>query len=146
MASQTPRLSLSLSYPPFYDESSFGIYEKVLGGKVTYLPHFDPNCKDFIKKLLTADRTKRLGSLRNDTMDVKRHRWFKGINWETALLGDLPPPIVPDVQGSDDTRNFDTYPELTDEEDIPLEDPFKSLFEDFDCDTSLSRRPFPNLR
>ena len=39
--------------------------------------HIEPNAKDFIKRLLVLDRSKRLGSLKNGVDDVKRHRWFK---------------------------------------------------------------------
>ena len=51
-------------YPPFYDDNPFGIYEKILAGKINFPTYFDENAKDLIKKLLTADRTKRLGNLR----------------------------------------------------------------------------------
>ena len=51
-------------YPPFYDDNPFGIYEKILAAKVVFPSHFDENAKDLIKKLLTSDRTKRLGNLR----------------------------------------------------------------------------------
>lgn len=60
-------LSLSLllySFPPFFDDHPFGIYEKILAGKIGYPPHFDANAKDLIKRLLTNDRTKRLGNLK----------------------------------------------------------------------------------
>lgn len=48
-------------YPPFYDENPFGIYQKILQGKIEYPRHFDSKAKDLIKKLLVADRSKRLG-------------------------------------------------------------------------------------
>jgi protein kinase X len=48
-------------YPPFYDESQFQIYQKILLGKVEYPRHFDSNAKDLIRKLLQPDRCKRLG-------------------------------------------------------------------------------------
>jgi serine/threonine protein kinase len=51
-------------YPPFYDEHPFGIYEKILAGKIVFPTTMDPNAKDLIKKLLTADRTKRIGNLK----------------------------------------------------------------------------------
>lgn len=38
-------------YPPFYDESPFGIYQKILAGRVEYPRHIDPKAKDAIKKL-----------------------------------------------------------------------------------------------
>lgn len=32
-------------YPPFYDENPFGIYQKILAGKIDFPKHFDPNAK-----------------------------------------------------------------------------------------------------
>lgn len=52
------------SYPPFFDDNSFGIYEKILMGKVQFTAHFDPLAKDLLKRLLVSDRTKRLGNLK----------------------------------------------------------------------------------
>ena len=51
-------------YPPFYDEDPLGIYQKILEGKLKFPWHFDRHSKDLIKKLLTADLTKRLGNLK----------------------------------------------------------------------------------
>lgn len=51
-------------YPPFYDDNPFGIYEKILGGKIEWVKHLDPVAKDLIKKLLVPDRTKRLGNMK----------------------------------------------------------------------------------
>jgi protein kinase X len=51
-------------YPPFYDEDPLGIYQKILEGKIKFPWHFDRHGKDLIKKLLTADLTKRLGNMK----------------------------------------------------------------------------------
>jgi serine/threonine protein kinase len=51
-------------YPPFYDDNPFGIYEKILAGRVDWPRHLDPVAKDLIKKLLIHDRTKRLGNMK----------------------------------------------------------------------------------
>lgn len=51
-------------YPPFYDDNPFGIYEKILSGKIEWPRHLDPVAKDIIKKLLVQDRTKRLGNMK----------------------------------------------------------------------------------
>jgi len=34
-----------------------------------------------IRRLLTADRTRRLGNMKNGADDVKRHAWFHSIEW-----------------------------------------------------------------
>ncbi|XP_034481639.1 cAMP-dependent protein kinase catalytic subunit 3 [Drosophila innubila] len=100
-----------VGYPPFYDEQPFGIYEKILSGKIEWERHMDPIAKDLIKKLLVNDRTKRLGNMKNGADDVKRHRWFKNLNWNDVYNKKLKPPIMPDVHHDGDTKNFDDYPE-----------------------------------
>lgn len=51
-------------YPPFFDDNPFGIYEKILAGKIEWPRHMDPIDKDLVKKLLVQDRTKRLGNMK----------------------------------------------------------------------------------
>ncbi|KAI8427675.1 hypothetical protein MSG28_002139 [Choristoneura fumiferana] len=134
-----------VGYPPFYDENPFGIYEKILNGRVEWPRHLDPIAKDVIKKLLVQDRTKRLGNMKaavvtctttpNDlnqplgdsaltgllsrlkyrkqcgSEDVKRHRWFKNIDWADVFMKKMQPPIMPTVSYEGDTSNFDEYTE-----------------------------------
>ena len=73
-------------YPPFFDDNPFGIYEKILGGRIEWPKHMDPIAKDLVKKLLVADRTKRLGNMRQGAEDVKRHRWFKLVEWLLVII------------------------------------------------------------
>lgn len=56
-----------VGYPPFYDNNPFGIYEKILSGKVDWARHLDLVAKDLIKRLLVPDRTKRLGNMKVST-------------------------------------------------------------------------------
>ncbi|XP_060583596.1 cAMP-dependent protein kinase catalytic subunit PRKX-like isoform X3 [Ruditapes philippinarum] len=100
-----------VGFPPFFDDQPFGIYEKILSGKIDWPRHLDPVVKDLIKKLLVPDRTKRLGNMKNGAEDVKKHKWFKSIEWEDVLARKLTPPIIPKVAHEGDTKNFDTYPE-----------------------------------
>lgn len=51
-------------HPPFFDSNPFGIYEKILAGKIEWSRLLDPVAKDLIKKLLVQDRTKRLGNMK----------------------------------------------------------------------------------
>ncbi|CAG2069192.1 unnamed protein product, partial [Timema podura] len=67
----------------------------------------------------------------NGADDVKRHRWFKGIEWQDVYNKKLKPPIVPRVTYEGDTRNFDDYPE-TDWKSAPTVGEIEQkLFEDF---------------
>ena len=53
--------------------------------------------QDLIKKLLTADLTKRLGNLKAGADDVKKHKWFTACtpptNFEALLAGKGEAPI-----------------------------------------------------
>jgi serine/threonine protein kinase len=104
-------------------------------GKIQFPSHFDPAAKDLIKKLLTADRTRRLGNLKNGAEDVKRHKFFKGIDWHNITNPNNPTPIVPEVTFEGDTQNFEVYPEPSeDEETAPAtssSEDYKDLFADF---------------
>ena len=51
-------------FPPFSDQNPFAIYEKILSGRIDYPKHLDGVAKDLIKKLLTHDRTRRLGNMK----------------------------------------------------------------------------------
>jgi len=51
-------------YPPFFDDTPFGIYEKILAGRIEFPKYFDAAAIDLISQLLTRDRTRRLGNLK----------------------------------------------------------------------------------
>jgi hypothetical protein len=42
---------------------------------------------------------------------VKRHRWFKSIDWEEVYYKKMKAPIVPTVAYEGDPKNYDDYPE-----------------------------------
>ncbi|KAJ1929206.1 cAMP-dependent protein kinase catalytic subunit [Tieghemiomyces parasiticus] len=119
-------------YPPFFDDNPFGIYEKILAGRITFPSHFDASAKDLIRQLLTADRTKRLGNLRNGALDIKQHPWFQAVDWEALMARTTDAPIVPPYKHVGDTSNFDRYPEPPRETHLQSDvDPYRSLFLDF---------------
>ena len=82
-------------YPPFYDENPFGIYQKILAGRIDFSHGFDEKAKSLIKKLLCADRTKRYGCLKRGAADVKDHKFFNSFNWEDCRARkDAPPATI----------------------------------------------------
>mmetsp|Transcript_52570 Transcript_52570/g.128467 ORF Transcript_52570/g.128467 Transcript_52570/m.128467 type:complete len:350 (-) Transcript_52570:50-1099(-) len=120
-------------YPPFYDENPFGIYQKILLGRTEYPRHFDQHAKDLIRRLLQTDRSKRYGNLKGGADDVRKHKWFKGLDFDLLLKRQSPPPIVPEVRHPADTRNFESYPDSVDDGHPPplIDDTANELFEDF---------------
>ncbi|XP_076453547.1 cAMP-dependent protein kinase catalytic subunit PRKX-like [Babylonia areolata] len=120
-----------VGYPPFYADNPFGIYEKILAGKVEWPKYIDLVAKDLIKKLLVQDRTRRLGNMKNGADDIKRHKWFKSVDWESVVAKKLQAPIVPKVSHAGDTSNFETYEEGDWKKTPPATDKDLELFADF---------------
>eukprot|EP00742_Colponemidia_sp_Colp-10_P000759 GILJ01000825.1.p1 GENE.GILJ01000825.1~~GILJ01000825.1.p1 ORF type:complete len:330 (-),score=65.08 GILJ01000825.1:191-1180(-) len=100
-----------VGYPPFVDDDPMGIYQKILDGKIVFPRYFDKHAKSLVKKLLTADLTKRYGNLKAGVDDIKRHKWFIGLDWEELLRKDIPAPYKPIVKSLTDTSNFEEYPD-----------------------------------
>nr|CCA19967.1 cAMPdependent protein kinase catalytic subunit putat [Albugo laibachii Nc14] len=119
-------------YPPFYDENPFGIYQKILNGKIEFPKHMDSKAKDLIKKLLSHDRTKRLGCLRNGSEDVRKHKYFAKVNWEAVYNKTESPPYVPQISGPGDHQHFDEYPDSPTDDATPLFGEDKACFDIFD--------------
>jgi len=130
-----------VGYPPFFDDNPFGIYEKILSGKIEWPKHLDPVARDLIKKLLVQDRSKRIGNMKNGAADVKNHRWFRNINWNDVYNKQLDPPTVPRIRHTGDTRNFFEYPEQSWQEwfenaqQVPLQPKFEHEGDSSNFDT-----------
>eukprot|EP01060_Flectonema_neradi_P006248 TRINITY_DN1418_c0_g3_i2.p1 TRINITY_DN1418_c0_g3~~TRINITY_DN1418_c0_g3_i2.p1 ORF type:complete len:369 (+),score=72.61 TRINITY_DN1418_c0_g3_i2:117-1109(+) len=118
-------------YPPFFDDSPFRIYEKILEGRVQFPNWFDSRAKDLIRQLLQIDHTKRLGTLKGGSQDVKTHPYFKGANWEKLLALQYPAPIPIKTKGAGDTSNFERYPESKEDRSAPLTKEQQQMFVDF---------------
>jgi len=119
-------------YPPFYDENPFGIYQKILQGKVEFPRQFDQKAKDIIKRLLTNAKDKRLGNMKKGADDIKNHKWFAKTDWDATFSCSLPAPFIPDVSGENDTHNFDPYPDSVDDLATNLSQKDKDRFVAFD--------------
>lgn len=119
-------------YPPFYDEDPLGIYQKILEGKVKYPWHFDRHSKDAIKKLLTADLTKRLGNLKRGADDVKQCKWLAPMEFEKIKNREVVPPIVISVDPNNITSNFESYPDSVEDRQCLISKSDQEMFKDFE--------------
>lgn len=115
-----------VGYPPFVDEDPMGIYQKILSGKIVFPKLFDKNAKSLVKKLLTAELSKRYGNLKNGVDDIKFHKWFKECAWEDLLEKRMAPPWKPTIKSETDTSNFEEYPDSDEQPPVvsAKQDPF----------------------
>lgn len=126
--------------PPFYDENTSNMYERVLNAPVEFPDDIviSRQAKNFIMKLLAKNPAQRLGSGPKGLEEIKAHPFFAGINWDDVFNKKTTPEWKPRLRGADDTSQFDD--EFTDEpagvsyEDasvVPKE--AKIVFEGFTC-------------
>ncbi|KAH9441463.1 hypothetical protein Pst134EB_030132 [Puccinia striiformis f. sp. tritici] len=105
-------------HPPFFNPDCsagpFEIYEKILAAELHFPPtgNFDHHSIDLISRLLTVDRSKRLGNLKAGIQDIKNHPWFRGVDWDLLSKQIIPAPILPKLSNPGDPSNFDRYPNV----------------------------------
>jgi len=97
---------LNAGIDPFTADDPMDIYRKILKGKIRFPKNFDQNARSIVKHLLEADLSKRYGNLKNGANDIKNHRWFGQIDWNSLLAKKIPVPYKPKVKAPNDTSNF----------------------------------------
>ncbi|XP_065644086.1 cAMP-dependent protein kinase catalytic subunit PRKX isoform X3 [Hydra vulgaris] len=95
---------------PFIDDHPFGLYEKILDCKVTWPDDLKSSVsKDFISKLIVADRSIRLGKGKHGFEAIKAHCWFDQIDWNRVIQQKYRTPFQPVLRSDHDTSNFDEF-------------------------------------
>lgn len=101
--------------PPFNDDTPEKIFENISNLRVEWdqisIGYEDdqmtPQAADLIKRLLTLDPEKRLGSKSVD--EIKNHMFFQGINWNYLIKSE--PPIIPEIIVEEEKKNKDEISE-----------------------------------
>lgn len=112
--------------PPFRGNNHAKIQENIVKQKLI-LPYFlGPDAKDLLTRLLRKDPNKRLGAVMpKDLLTMKKHRFFRKIDWKKLAAREVEPPIQPMITDPELAENF--APEFTDLSLSPVltcKDPF----------------------
>lgn len=92
--------------PPFGGGSWTKIQQNIMHQKLN-LPYFlSPDAKDLLTRLLRKEPKKRLGVGPNDLNIIKKHRFFKKIDWKALERREIEPPIRPLVTDPALGENF----------------------------------------
>ncbi|KAJ5155429.1 Serine/threonine-protein kinase psk1 [Penicillium capsulatum] len=93
--------------PPFRANNHTKLQEKIIKQKLV-LPYFlGPDAKDLLIRLLRKDPAKRLGyHMPKDLITIKKHRFFRKIDWAALERRELSPPIQPVVTDPALAENF----------------------------------------
>ena len=82
--------------PPFYDDDISVMNCKILTQPLYFHPdHFSKESKDLLKGLLERDPNKRLGSSREGAEEIKRHPFFRDIDWDMLYHRKVEPEFKP---------------------------------------------------
>ncbi|EGN98034.1 hypothetical protein SERLA73DRAFT_109366 [Serpula lacrymans var. lacrymans S7.3] len=96
-----------LGQSPFRGDDEDEIFDAILEDEPLYPITMPRDAVSILQKLLTRDPSRRLGSGKADAEDIKRHPFFKDVNFDDVLNKRIPPPYFPTINGSADTSNFD---------------------------------------
>lgn len=100
---------MTAGFPPFAGSDQIEQMSAILAVRYTVPQQFSKEVRDIVKKLLVANAAKRLGTLKGGPSDVKKHPWFKDLDWEALKSKGLRAPYVPKLKSIEDTSCFDDY-------------------------------------
>ncbi|KIY44759.1 Pkinase-domain-containing protein [Fistulina hepatica ATCC 64428] len=93
--------------PPFYDENTDRMYEKILRDRLVFGPEIGEEARAILTQLLNRNAAARLGV--NGAEEIKKHPFFHNhIDFDLLLQKKIRPPFKPSVASPVDVSNFDT--------------------------------------
>ncbi|KAJ1499770.1 Serine/threonine kinase [Coelomomyces lativittatus] len=92
---------------PFRGEDEDEIFESILHDEVLYPITMSKEAVSICQALLTKDPKARLGQGIDDANEIKRHAFFKGVDWDRVLAKKVLPPYLPKLLSVNDVTNFD---------------------------------------
>jgi serine/threonine protein kinase len=93
--------------PPFRANNHAKLQEKIVKQKLALPYYLGPDAKDLLTRLLRKEPSKRLGyHMAKDLQTIKKHRFFRKIDWEALERRELDPPICPVVTDPALAENF----------------------------------------
>lgn len=106
---------MAAGYSPFADHrdsDQMVICKNILKGQLEFPSKVsDSKLRDAVKKLLAPKISDRLGCQKGGAGDVKKHTFFRSIDWAKLSKRKVSTPWKPTIRSKTDTSNFDEYDE-----------------------------------
>uniref|UniRef100_A0A3P9K1P0 protein kinase C n=3 Tax=Oryzias TaxID=8089 RepID=A0A3P9K1P0_ORYLA len=123
---------------PFPGDDEEEVFDSIVNDEVRYPRFLSTEAISIMRRLLRRSPERRLGAGEKDAEEVKKHPFFRNMDWGGLLAKKVKPPFVPTIQDANDVSNFDE--EFTSEAPIltPPREPRmlnseeQGLFSDFD--------------
>ncbi|KAF6143018.1 hypothetical protein GIB67_041086 [Kingdonia uniflora] len=91
--------------PPFVGNRQ-KIQQKIIKDKIKLPAFLTSEAHSLLKGLLQKEPCKRLGNGETGSEEIKKHKWFKAINWKKLEERETKPSFIPEVAGIHCTANF----------------------------------------
>ncbi|OIW01715.1 hypothetical protein TanjilG_05168 [Lupinus angustifolius] len=78
---------------PFKDASEWLIFQRIIARDIRFPDYFSDEARDLIDRLLDPDPSRRLGAGAGGYDALKRHPYFKGVDWNN-LRAQTPPKLA----------------------------------------------------
>jgi serine/threonine-protein kinase Psk1 len=97
--------------PPFSGANITKTQQNIMHQKLKLPYYLSRDAQDLLSRLLRKEPSKRLGVGKNDLDVIKKHRFFRKIDWRKLENRELEPPIKPIITNPELAENF--APEFT---------------------------------
>ncbi|CAD8206083.1 unnamed protein product [Paramecium octaurelia] len=99
---------------PFFSENRNQMFRNIVESELKFPStlHITPECKSLLTSLLKKKPNERLGN-KGDAEEIKKHPWFKRMDFQRLIAKEIQAPIIPDLQSATDLSNFN--PQILDE-------------------------------
>jgi len=106
-----------VGHPPFEDDESVKMFEKILIEDPQFPDHISAKLKDLISKLLEKNAYQRLGASIGGANQVKKHEFFRKFHWDSLIKQELTAPFIPKIKSDTDTTHFDNFDDYKEDSD-----------------------------
>ncbi|TPX62548.1 hypothetical protein PhCBS80983_g00294 [Powellomyces hirtus] len=93
--------------PPFTGNNRKKIMDGILKKKIVWPKYMTVNARDICNRLLQKNPVKRLGSGPEGALPVKKHNFFRKLDWKKLAALQVTPPLVPTLNDPADISHFD---------------------------------------
>lgn len=80
--------------PPWYSQNPHTMRKHILKKPLVFPSYVSEEARGLLRGLLHRDPLRRLGS-RDGSLEVKRHAFFRNVDWQLVTFREIFPPIQP---------------------------------------------------
>lgn len=100
---------MAVGVPPFMNANKIQLMKTIINKGVDFskVKGKSLDFKNLLRRLLTHDQTKRIGSSESGAEEVKSHAFFKNVDWDKVREKEVPVPFKPQISSDKDISNID---------------------------------------